>query len=199
MFRNTIILILNEVWPMLFIFTVIVSSIRITYLVLNKKEFVLYKELIYLGMIIYVLSLFYTVTFQDVSWSTSNFIPLKEMLRYEIGSKLFFKNVLGNMIMFIPYGLFVSYVLKLKDIKIILLLTTITSATIEFTQLVIGRVFDVDDIILNIIGGIVGFILYRLLEKIGSILPNSLKNNTVYNIFVILILIIMFSYLGGCF
>lgn len=101
--------------------------------------------------------------------------------------------------MFIPYGLFVSYVLKLKDIKIILLLTTITSATIEFTQLLIGRVFDVDDIILNIIGGIVGFILYRLLEKIESILPNSLKNNTVYNIFVILILIIMFSYLGGCF
>ena len=31
------------------------------------------------------------VTFQDVSWSTSNFTPFKEIFRYEIGDRLFYK------------------------------------------------------------------------------------------------------------
>lgn len=38
------------------------------------------------------------------------------------------------------------------------------SVTVETTQLLIGRVFDIDDIILNIIGGIVGYGIYRLID-----------------------------------
>ena len=36
------------------------------------------------------------------------------------------------------------------------IISLITSCTIEFTQLKIGRTFDVDDIILNTIGTILG-------------------------------------------
>lgn len=197
MFRTTINLILNEVWPMLLIITVIVSSIRITYIIMNKKKFVLYKELIYLSALLYVLSLFYTVTFQDVSWSTSNFIPFKEMFRYEFGSKIFFKNILGNMIMFVPFGLFTSYVLKNKKIVPIVILSIIASATIETTQLVIGRVFDVDDIMLNIVGAIVGFIIYILSFKINNKLPSCLKKEWVYNIVLVAIFTFAIIYLGG--
>ena len=139
--------------------------------------------------------LFYVVTFQDVSWSTSNFIPFKEINRYQFGSHLFLKNVLGNMIMFIPYGFFVAYFLKLEKLSTSLFMTLITSLTIEITQLIIGRVFDVDDILLNILGGIVGFSLYFILYKIKSKLPPLLKKPIIYNIIMIILMVLVGIYL----
>src|SRR5574344_599358 len=165
LFENNIKQILSQTWPTLIIITVIALSMRIVYLVKNKQQFILYKELMTYLFIVYIMCLFYVVTFQDVSWSTSNFIPFKEIFRYKVGSRYFFKNVLGNMIMFIPYGFFVSYFLKLKKLYSISLLTLLTSITIEVTQLLIGRVFDVDDILLNLCGGIVGFIIYYIIHK----------------------------------
>lgn len=116
MFRTTFLSIFSETWPMILICSVIIVSMRIVWIIKEKKEIIFYKELLGLCFIIYVMCLFYVVTFQDVSWSTSNFVPFKEMFRYQIGSTLFFKNVLGNMIMFMPYGFFVSYFLKLKSL-----------------------------------------------------------------------------------
>lgn len=192
-FQKSILKILEEIWPMLLICCFILISMRLTYLIKNKKKFVLYKEIISLGFVIYVMCLFYVVTFQDVSWSDSNFIPLKEMFRYKIGTQLFLKNVLGNMIMFVPYGFFVSYFLKLKNGFSMFILTLITSITIEVTQLSIGRVFDIDDIILNLIGGMVGFLLYYIINKIK--LPNCLKKETIYNIIVVVLLVFAVIYM----
>ena len=42
----------HNVWPMLFIFTVIIVSIRITYLILNKERLVIHEELLMLCFII---------------------------------------------------------------------------------------------------------------------------------------------------
>ena len=109
MIRRSLLEILGQVWPTILISSVIAISMRLVYLIKNKQKIVLYKELLALIFIIYVLCLFYVVTFQDVGWSTSNFIPFREMFRYSFGSRLFIKNVLGNIIMFLPYGFFVSY------------------------------------------------------------------------------------------
>lgn len=199
MFRNTILKILQDSWPMVLICCVIIISMRITYLVKNRQMPIFYKEMLYLGFIIYIMTLFYVVTFQDVSWSTSNFIPFKEMFRYDFGTRLFFKNVLGNMILFIPYGFFVSYFLKLKKPLTMFGLTCLTSITIEFTQMAIGRVFDIDDILLNIVGGMIGFLIYYLLEKVKDKLPNILKKPWLYNIIILMILLVMILYLLGVF
>lgn len=196
MFNITIKNILFNIWPMIVIMTVILSSVRITSIIKNKEKFILYDELLKLGFLIYIISLFYVVTFQDVSWSTSNFIPFKEMFRYRLFSSMFFKNVIGNMIMFMPYGFFISYILKLDKKKIVFTLSILVSLTIETTQLVIGRVFDVDDIILNVLGGLIGYFIYRLITKIQSHLPSFLKNNCFYNIIVsgLVILILVYIY-----
>lgn len=195
MFRSTFLTILNETWPMIFICSVIIVSMRIVWILKEKKNFVFYKEMIALCFVIYVMCLFYVVTFQDVSWSTSNFVPFKEMFRYEIGSNPFFKNVLGNMIMFMPYGFFVSYFLKLEKPLSIFLLSVLTSFTIEFTQLKIGRVFDVDDILLNIIGSLLGFSIYYIVIKLKDRLPEVLKKQAIYNILIIIIIGIAILYL----
>ena len=101
---NTIQQVVAFTWPMVIISVVIMVSFRIAYLIMNKEKFVLYKELLMLVFGVYILCLFQVVTFQDdTSWSSNNFIPFQEILRYKITSRLFVKNVLGNMIMFIPF------------------------------------------------------------------------------------------------
>lgn len=194
LFSNNIKAILTDMWPTILLITVVAFAMRITYIFKNKEKFVLYKDLMFYFFVIYILCLFYVVTFQDVSWSTSNFIPFKEILRYSIGSSMFYKNVLGNMVMFVPFGFFVSYFLKLEKLYSVTLITLLTSITIEITQLLIGRVFDVDDLLLNLIGGIVGFLLYELVHKLRIKLPNFLKKDYIYNIIMILLIILVGFY-----
>ena len=158
--RNTMVNIFNQIWPMIFICSVIMVILRIAYLIKNRQKFVFYKEIFMFVFVIYMMCLFYVVTFQDIDTkgiSGYNIIPFKEMFRYPIGSRLFFKNVIGNLIMFVPFGFFTTYIIRETKLRWVLLITLIVSVTIEVTQTQIGRVFDIDDVILNIIGGMIGY------------------------------------------
>ena len=182
--------VIDMTWPMLLISVVVVVSLRITYLIKNREHFTLYQELLTLSFIIYILCLFQIVTFQDtVSWSSNNFIPFREIFRYHIGSRLFLKNVLGNVLLFMPFGFFSSYYLKFKKPWVILGLTLVTSFSIEVIQMSIGRVFDVDDILLNIVGGYLGYLIYYVISKIGDRAPDFLKNEIFLDAVSIIILI----------
>lgn len=182
--------VVNFTWPMLIISVVVMVSLRLTYLIKNKAKVVIYKEILMLSFAIYILCLFQVVTFQDgTTWSGNNFIPFREIMRYNITSRLFLKNVIGNMIMFLPYGFFISYFLKIDKLKLTLLLTFIASISIEIVQMCIGRVFDVDDIILNLAGGLIGFMIYKILLRIYNKLPKIFSNETVLNIIALCIFI----------
>lgn len=197
MIRNTFIEIFGQTWPAIVITMVILITMRLVYLIKNKEQIIVYKELMMLLFIIYILCLYYVVTFQDVSWSTSNFIPFKEMLRYSFGSRLFIKNVIGNLLLFMPYGFFVTYYLKFEKAHPVIILSLIVSVTIETTQLLIGRVFDIDDIILNVVGGTLGFYISYFLYKFNGVLPDILKKPIVYNIIILCFLALFIAYLTG--
>lgn len=185
---NTLQGVINFTWPMIIISVIILVSFRICYLIKSKEKLILYKELSMLIFGIYILCLFQVVTFQDdVSWATNNFIPFKEIMRYNITSRLFFKNVVGNMIMFLPFGFFTSFYLKSEKLTLPLFLTIIASVSIEVVQLMIGRVFDVDDILLNILGGLLGYIIYSIFRKIGEKLPSFTKKDWFLNTLSIII------------
>ena len=176
--------------PMIIISVVVAITLRVADIVKNKKEFCFYKELIALSFIIYILCLFQVVTFQDNNnYSSNNLIPFREMFRYDLGSRLFLKNVLGNIIMFLPYGFFTSYFLSEKKLLPIFILTVVTSLTIESTQLMIGRVFDIDDILLNIVGGVLGHYLYILILKIGDMCPKVFQREWFLNLVSIILLL----------
>ena len=185
----------HDVWPVIIIITVIATSLRIAYLIKNRQRFCFYKEISVLLFILYVMCLFEIVTLQDYNYGLSNYIPFKEIFRYEVGSRLFIKNIIGNVLLFLPYGYFASDYLKSKKILPICFLTMLVSVTIEYVQLNIGRTFDIDDVILNTIGGIFGYLLYRLIERIKGKLPRILKTDGFLNFFVILMLIIGIIYL----
>ena len=185
----------KENWPMILIFTVFVVVSRLTYIIVHREKIVLYKELFMFTALLYAMLLFYVVTFQDVNYGTNNFVPFKEIMRYEFGTKLFIKNTIGNIILFIPFGLIVAYLMKTRKVFPTLFITIITSTVIEYTQLKIGRTFDIDDIFLNLIGGFLGYMIYLLFNIIESHLPkffSTVMFKNILTLFLLLITIIIY-------
>lgn len=188
--------VLQMTWPMLFISMVLIASVRIAYLYKRKEEFVLHKEILLLTFVLYILCLFQVVTFQDINTvSGNNFIPFKEILRYHFGNRLFVKNIIGNVIMFVPYGFFATLYADIKKGRNAFLLVALASISIECTQLMIGRVFDVDDILLNVAGGMLGFYFYRSLDKLAGSLPKFFRSKLFLDIMSVLIFVLMIVYI----
>ena len=73
MIQDTLLSAIKSNYPMMIIFTIVIISIRLAYLIVNKKEFVFYKELFLFAFIVYSLCLFYVVTFEDNNYGTNNF------------------------------------------------------------------------------------------------------------------------------
>ena len=190
MIPNEVNIVLKEIWPMLLLFIIVLFTMRIIDIILNKKKFSLYKDLSLLTFILYMFLLFELVTSTDFESYSNNFIPFKEIMRYSFTSILFYKNVLGNVLLFIPFGYFVNYILKNRKIIIATFITLVTSLSIEIIQMNIGRSFDIDDIILNLTGGIIGYFIYKILYNIKEKLPEFLRKEWIYNILWILILVL---------
>lgn len=183
-------------WPMVFVSMVVLISLRIVYLIKNKKEIILYNEILMFFFAFYVLFLFQIVTStDDTLLGGSNFIPFKEIFRYELFSRLFFKNVIGNVLLFLPFGYFVSRSISSKSFFLTFFLVLLASFSIECTQLSIGRVFDVDDIILNVFGGMLGYYLHLFFDKIYNSLPKVLRSRTFLNIVFTVLFIAFVTFL----
>lgn len=179
----------NASWPMLTLFVVIIVAIRLSYIIINKEKIVVYKEFYGLIAILYFMLLYYLLLSTENASHGVNFIPFREISRYTIGSKLFVYNVIGNIVLFIPFGYFVSDYLKAKRTFHILFISILISLTAELIQYKIGRAFDVDDIILNVVGAIIGFMIYISFQAIKNHLPKALQSNWFYNLLAILVLI----------
>ena len=89
--------------------------------------------------------------------------------------------------MFLPFGFFTSLYLKSEKITLPLLLTLIASLSIEIVQMIIGRVFDVDDIMLNLIGGALGYLVYSMFRNMSNHLPSFCRKEWFLNIVSVII------------
>ena len=186
---------IKDIWPMLTIFLVVIISIRLMYIHNSSEKFVFYKEFFNMLFIIYALILFQLLTNTEMNASSGiNIVPFTEILRYEVGSTQFYVNVIGNILVFLPFGYFVSSYIKATKVSHILLVTLITSFTIEFVQHYIERSFDIDDILLNVIGSIIGFLLYIGFTAIKKHLPKFFRSDLFYNIICVVLLVIAVIY-----
>ena len=194
--RNTIVDVINLSWPTVVIVVMIVSIMRVAYIIRSdRKSFRLYEELFNLMFIVYLLVLFQLVATQDLAYGGTNLTPFKEILRYDLFSAAFIKQVLGNILLFVPLGYFATHYCKLKGVVSITIISMLSSVTIEIVQHFIGRSVDIDDVILNVVGGIVGFLIYRLFSSIESKLPKVLRKKWFYNLLSIIIIILVGVYL----
>lgn len=180
---------LKRIWPSLVIVNVIVLVLRICYQISKKEKIYFYKEFFLILSVTYLLLLYELVTRVDYNTLGGgvNIIPFQEISRYSISSELFLMNVIGNIVLFIPFGFIINTYFKTKKVWTILISALIVSTTIEFVQKQIGRSFDIDDILLNTIGCIIGFLIYKLYSKI----PENFKKTWIYNLICVLILVII--------
>ena len=183
-------------WPTLVIVVAILGIMRATMLIKGngRRHNHIYEEIFGLFFVLYLLVLFQLVTNQDISIGHPNLTPFKEILRYEFGSAGFYKQVVGNILLFIPLGYFITSYCKLKGLGSITIISFFCSLTIEIVQNFIGRSFDVDDIILNTVGGIIGFLLYTGLTAIRNHLPKAFKGEWFYNVLSIIFLVLCLVY-----
>lgn len=169
------------------IFRTIILVIRVK----RRKTIVWFKELTGLLFILYALMvvsvtlfpLYIGIPHEEFSYRFINYKPLISILDDigQIGTaysgdtlfmiKLIVRNVGGNILMFMPLG-FLAPILwgSCKQFKGILMIGFIVSLSIESLQLVenllgivMVRSVDVDDVICNTFGAILGHSIYKLL------------------------------------
>lgn len=101
-----------------------------------------------------------------------NYIPFKTILPYLLGEYGFLigaLNIIGNIAFLIPIGFLLPFVFARIDWKKTLALAVLSGMLIELTQVVLHLgIFDIDDVILNGLGVMVGFWLYVSFQKIMS-------------------------------
>jgi len=78
-----------------------------------------------------------------------------------------YKNIIGNIVCFIPYGFLGLLYPKLKNYGWLFLTFFIAINFIEFSQYFFNRGFaELDDVILNTLGMTIGFLFYKRIFKI---------------------------------
>jgi glycopeptide antibiotics resistance protein len=185
----------HDNWPMLTIFFITMVVIRFAYLKNNRGNKPFYQEFFDIIAVLYILLLFELLTNSEANVGGGlNLAPFSEITRYRFGSNLYNLNVIGNILIFIPFGLFVGNYVNPKKVSTPLLVTLVVSMSVEFIQLNIGRSFDVDDIILNVFGSMIGYFLYIGLCAIKKHLPKFLQKDGLYNALCIIIIVIIILY-----
>jgi glycopeptide antibiotics resistance protein len=146
------------------------------------------RYIIYTIFIIYLIVLFKIVLFKYIplvdiikgdigtSFRSANLIPFKTILEFfsigmEDNSLLWaFSNIFGNICIFMPLGyLLPLFFEKLRSLKNVVIATLALSLFFELSQYFgyLGSL-DIDDLILNTLGGVSGFLVYIVIKKLIS-------------------------------
>ena len=128
--------------------------------------------------ILYLLLLFYLLFFSETYGRTMesgyryNLEPFKEIKRFwsnrdSLGLRSVVTNLVGNIVAFAPFGFFLPMLSRIgKNVIGCVLMSALFSLAVETVQLFtkVGA-FDVDDILLNAIGGLAGFLVYYVIWR----------------------------------
>ncbi len=137
---------------------------------IRSAAFVLF--LMYLGLLTYFTIFSEALGRTDGGEYRYNTVPFHEIARYvkyreQIGWYGFFLNTFGNVLAFLPLGFFLPYVRRKEYTLLQMMLAgALCSYTIELIQLVTRTgSFDVDDILLNTCGAVLGWLMFLSLRR----------------------------------
>ena len=115
-----------------------------------------------------------SIPFKDYVVRFSEFVPFKifaeyaEMIRLDILTVWdVIYQIAGNLFLFFPFGvLFPASFPKIREAKKCLPIALSSIFVIELSQLLLKMgSFDITDVMLNMLGAVLGYLLYRLAEK----------------------------------
>lgn len=78
--------------------------------------------------------------------------------------------IVGNFLMFIPMGILLSLCFENVNKKNIFKYAVLIPLAIEVLQLVVGRSFDIDDLVMNFLGIVIGYFIVELVKKIKCLI-----------------------------
>lgn len=141
----------------------------------------------------YMKSIFgdFHIQYLKYSVNRSQLIPFRTINHYlfnETGMWVAFTNLFGNVFMFLPAGIFFHqlFPVRINNLARVTLVSFALSMGFELVQLatILGQ-FDVDDLLLNTVGAIIGFKSYTLWKKSegrGKRYNNDLKKSEGGNV-----------------
>ena len=134
-----------------------------------------YRRLGKILIVFYIGFVFYFLLISEIYGRTGemkdyhyNLVLFKEIMRFwnyrdQLGIFSVFANLAGNILIFIPFGFFMPVASEHRNFFVTVMDTLLFSLMIEVIQLFtkVGC-FDVDDLLLNTIGGVVGYIIFMI-------------------------------------
>ena len=131
----------------------------------NNITLLLFKYSLFLLYLVFVIKISFFGAYRHISTFnkdlTFNIVPFSTIKTYLINYKYYgIHNLLGNIILFVPYGIFLYTLFKCTNLKNIIIHGAIASLIVEVLQCLFKRgVLDIDDMFLNILGVIIGYII----------------------------------------
>lgn len=140
---------------------------------LYKYKTVWKKETIFFT----VLSTYMLGLFDITGMFLGNSFEVSELIESLTKIDIPFKNancemLILNLLLFVPVGLLFSFIFESKKYVVLILCSSI-SIVIEFVQGFIGRFLEIDDIIMNTLGGALGVFLFIAIRKIKIYFPTK--------------------------
>lgn len=140
---------------------------------MSQRQVRRYRILGRVLFVLYIVFLVYFLCFSELYGRTEvsegyryNLELFKEINRFiqyreELGAFAVFANLFGNILIFVPYGFFISMASTSRSFFQALFYSFALSLGVEIFQLLtkVGS-FDVDDLLLNTLGGVLGYILF---------------------------------------
>lgn len=117
-------------------------------------------------------------------WHSNNFMPFKTIIFYlflaDINLDIRISNLVGNIIGFMPFGIMLPLLFKrYLNLKSISIATFCFSLMYEVLQLLFNfGSFDIDDVILNTSGGVIGYLMISLILYIIKFTNKHEKNRS---------------------
>ncbi len=177
-------MLIQEYIKLSFIFIVIISILYIPiFFILKKRGIAIIRQLSYLALFFSALLIIFAtlIIFNKITFNPEqhflNLIPFKRFRDDVNVLKTVITEIVPNIIIFIPLGFFIPIVFKkMRKIYNTALIVLLVTFSIEFFQYFIGRKSDIDDIITNLLGGIIG---YGVFKSLNYLLYNKKWWNTL--------------------
>ena len=124
----------------------------------------------------------FTFSYDDYYWNKHNFIPFRTIIYYlfylDINFNIRVDNLVGNIIGFSPFGILLPLLSKrFLNFKKVTMATFCISLTFELLQIIFKfGSFDVDDLILNTFGGILGYLPIKIIYLFINYKQRQQKN-----------------------
>ncbi len=129
--------------------------------------------------ILYIAILLYALFFKSIGATGVNLVPFSTIMSYMTemannNSGAAIKNILANIFLFIPLGFYAGILLRKRRMIITIMVIILIPIIVELIQYIWSLgICDVDDVILNVFGGLIGILVLKAVEKLYSMVKKD--------------------------